>query len=310
MTSTTIVATDKATYEAMIERAEAQTQVNTKEIAQIQARLASIDAELSTLQQRAIARHQLLSTSTNTLTTARTRASDLETQLVMSEGTAVHADLMKEEREHKKRLARIEKEHADLHTRLTTENQTDTEKGSTLKTEREELSNRLSFLMDQNIQLATGKTQAFSAIGELEYQEVQAEICEVKARIAERNQQNEDDQALIRSLVDDGVSRLASWPHHARVVKQELPYEDATTRIIESCMLYLEQLQKDALQLRVNLPLASVTGYGTWWQLLCVDRVNMFAHYNLTSPQAQQNLQQQEQQLSQVLSEYREVSTR
>jgi chromosome segregation ATPase len=305
MTTTTIVTTDKATYEAMIERADAQTLVNTKEIDQIQARLGSIDAELATLNQRALARHQLLSTSSNTLAAARTRASDLEAQAVMSEGTAVHADVTKEEREHKKKLARIEKEHTDLHTRLTTEEQSDGSKSTALQTEHQELHTQLSFLVDQNAQLARGKTQAFSAIGQLEYEDVQAQIDQAKATIAAHEKQLEEDRAALKALVEASMSRLANWQQYALEVKKESPHEDATTRIIESCLAYVKRLRQDGMQLKTRLNVPSEGPFWVWWQALCVDRTNMYVQHNLQSPDAMFLLQQQEMQLNTLLAEYR-----
>jgi hypothetical protein len=61
---------------------------------------------------------------------------------------------------------------------------------------------------------------------------------------------------------------LAPWPHLQKQVRQELPYDDSMTRILDSAIAFMEILLVDGgnVPRRINLPTAN--GYVSWLALI------------------------------------------
>lgn len=116
-----------------------------------------------------------------------------------------------------------------------------------------------------------GLAKAREELGSERYTDAVARYQEQAAAVAVLREQFIDAQVQLHDAHAEAVAALAHWPDLQRAVKLLRTPEDATARMIENTLCYLDALIKDAGQVRNDLPFPTGSLQGSFvWHLLFV----------------------------------------
>lgn len=120
--------------------------------------------------------------------------------------------------------------------------------------------------------LQANRNQASDDLGLLLLAESQARISKLQDDLKEKQIEVASMEQSLAKAVQEEAEKLIQYPEHANMIKNTLPYQDATTRILEASRNLLALLLDEGIQIDIDpVLLRQVNGYASITDLLSWD---------------------------------------
>lgn len=264
------------TIDEIAARAEAETARIAEKLAQVEAQITAAQQELDAIPLARAERTERLSTAQRQVTTLAATHTEATTYARIADGnqdairavSAAAQDLDQARQE----LAQIARE-AELAERRA--QQREQELTAQLAQLREEHGIHHADL--RNVEVIRDRT--FTELGQAHYDEIMASYEQGQALIENLRTQLVAMQVKQAEQLDQAEETLKPWPALVHKLRLMRGYQDATTRVIDAAISYLECLLHERKDLKQDLPgLESTKGMYYWWKWLEIPANEMFGH--------------------------------
>ncbi len=289
-------------FQQMIDKANADLLVLSKQHEETLARFQAIQAELQTLEAQANARAVKLSTMRQNVAQLRTNFETQKAHANLAEGTPEAPAATAYLKEQGLHLKQQEKALVDLVDASEQEQQRDHTQRMRLQAEHDQCNARLADIRTKGVAKEQAKVQAEKELGQSEYRDVVSQITLAQATIRAKAKELADAQQSLTSIVDEGMVRLTQWPEHQREAGQLVPTDDAMLIVCKHHLADLDILLAHARELPDQIDLPSTQFLSTWMELLTMTPYEMFGVEHIKNTPT--TLREKRDRLARLIDEY------
>jgi chromosome segregation ATPase len=229
-------------YKQMLARADAELAALAKAHEETQARIIVIDAELASIAARAEARRVQVHTAQQTRNELENAFRQAQAQATFAEGTVVAKQELVPLSQKEKQAQKAEQDLAKLLQRTEAERAKDEHRAATLHNERAASEKRLAEIQQQRSIMEAARRKTHSEQGEAEYTDIAVQLDLLRAQLAARQKALEAAESELDTFAIEALERLAQWPDLQRKIKPDLPYRDASTRVVDAAIVLFNLL--------------------------------------------------------------------
>jgi hypothetical protein len=240
-------------HRQIIANAEARLLTLATEQQEYQMRLPVLQSERATIQAKAAARATQLAQARHNAAEARTAYEGAKVHTQLAQGTTASATSHASLEAQGSQVTRLEAERDALVVREANEAPAEARRLAELKQHELECSGRLVEISIETQNTETAKRIAWQDLGKAENEEVQVQLTAADDAISELEKQLEAARAARLEVIHAGVERLVDWSEYQPELLGHLPLDDATTRIVEAEIGYIDALLADGRQMPARI---------------------------------------------------------
>jgi DNA repair exonuclease SbcCD ATPase subunit len=229
-------------YKQMLARADAELAALAKAHEETQARIIVIDAELASIAARAEARRVQVHTAQQTRNELENAFRQAQAQATLAEGTVGAWQELAPLSQQEKQAQKAEQDLAKLLQRTEAERAKDEARAATLRNERVASEKRLGEIQQQRSAMEAARRKTHAEQGEAEYTDSVVQLDLLKAQLAARQKALESAEQELDSFATEALQRLLPWIDLQRKIKPQLPYSDASTRVVDAAITLFNAL--------------------------------------------------------------------